>query len=114
MDALTESLPAGPNAGFEVEYRLKADEPLRAVLAGCADVRLVLELLGRGGAEPEAHAHRGQQCRVLRLLCRIGEDRPGGGLSQERVQQHRPCLQGREGHRLQACRPRPPPQPAVL
>jgi len=49
----------------------------------------LLELLGGGRAEREAHAHRRQQRRVPRPPGRGSQDRPGAGLREERVQQHR-------------------------
>ncbi len=51
---------------------------------------LVLELLRCRGAEREAHADGRQQRHVPRLAAGRCQDRPGAGLREERVQQHRP------------------------
>ena len=50
----------------------------------------VLELLRCRGAEREAHADGRQQRHVPRLAAGRCQDRPGAGLREERVQQHRP------------------------
>ena len=58
----------------------------------------VLELLGRRGAEREAHAHRRQQRHVLRSRGGVREHHPGGRPREERVQQHRPRIPGPDAH----------------
>ena len=70
----------------------------------------VLELLGGGRAEREAHADRRQQECVPRPPGRGSQDRPGAGLREERVQQHRPRVP-RPERLLRRQRPgrRPPP-----
>ena len=58
----------------------------------------MLELLGRPGSEREAHADRGQQPDLFRAAGG-GQHRACGRPREERVQQHRPRIPGRDSHR---------------
>ena len=60
---------------------------------------LVLELLRCRGAEREAHADGRQQRHVPRLAAGRCQDRPGAGLREERVQQHRPAYRDQSAPR---------------